>query len=139
MPYAGPRRLMNPATKRRLIVAFQRYALNPVTKHLPGFLGPALIETKGRSSGKPRRTPVGMRKRGGSYWVVAEQGRHSQYVKNIEADRHVRVRHRGRWHNGVAHLLPNENARSHAKGLNGLLVRLVGTELLAIRIDPKDA
>jgi deazaflavin-dependent oxidoreductase (nitroreductase family) len=128
---------MKPERKRKAITRFQKYALNPVTKHLPGILGPALLETKGRTSGKARRTPVGVTKKGGAFWVVSEHGRHSQYVKNIKGDPHVRVRHRGKWHDGVAHLLPHENARSHTKGLNGLLVRLVGTELLAIRIDPR--
>ncbi len=124
--------------KRRLVTAFQRWILNPFTKPMAGFLpGLALLETTGRRSGKKRRTPVGATLRGGAFWIVSEQGRHSGYVRNIESNHHVRIRYQGRWREGVAHLLPHENPRMHTRGLNGLIVRLVGTDLLTIRIDPK--
>lgn len=128
---------MKAERKRRIVTSFQKYALNPVARSLAGFVGPALLETKGRRSGKPRRNPVGATLRDGTYWVVSEQGRHSSYVRNIEADPNVRIRHRGRWHKGTAHLLPDEDPRRHARGLNGLIVRLVGTDLLVVRIDPR--
>ncbi len=123
-------------TKRKLVTKFQKFALNPVTRLVAGFIGPALLETTGRKSGKRRRTPVGAKLQGGSYWVVSEQGAHAGYVRNIEADRHVRIRHRRKWHSGKAHILRNEDPKKHMHGLNGLIVRLVGTELLVIRIDP---
>jgi deazaflavin-dependent oxidoreductase (nitroreductase family) len=128
---------VRPETKRRIVTRFQKFVLNPFSKPLAGFVGPALLETTGRKTGKKRRTPVGAVLRGGAFWIVAEQGRHASYVKNIEANHRVRVRHRGRWHEGTAHLLPHENARKHTHGLNGMMVRLVGTELLTIRVDPK--
>ncbi len=122
--------------KRRAVTTFQKYVLNPLAKPLAGYIGPALLETTGRKTGKRRRNPVGARLRGGSYWIVSEQGRHSSYVRNIEANSRVRIRHRGKWHEGKAHILRNEDPRKHAKGLNGLMVRLVGTDLTVIRIDP---
>ncbi|HYZ92219.1 MAG TPA: nitroreductase/quinone reductase family protein [Actinomycetota bacterium] len=128
---------MKPATKRRIVTRFQKYALNPFSKRVAGFVGPALLETTGRRTGKTRRTPVGAVQRGGAFWIVAEQGRHASYVRNIEANHRVRIRYRGRWHDGNAHVLPHEDPRKHTHGLNGLFVRLVGTELLTIRIDPK--
>ncbi len=50
----------------------------------------------------------------------------------------MRVRVAGRWRNGVAHLLPEDDPheRQRALGkLNALLVRVAGTELLTVRID----
>jgi deazaflavin-dependent oxidoreductase (nitroreductase family) len=119
-----------------MVTTFQKYVLNPVSKRYAGIVGPALLETTGRTSGKKRRTPVGAKLKGGSYWIVSEHGRHSGYVRNIEADRNVRIRHRRKWHSGKAHILRNEDPKRHAHGLNGLIVRLVGTDLLVIRIDP---
>jgi len=50
--------------KHRIVHTLQKYVLNPSIKlalavglPLPGY---ALLETKGRKTGKPRRTPVGM-------------------------------------------------------------------------------
>lgn len=122
--------------KRKLVMRFQKYVLNPVAKLYAGYFGPALLETTGRKSGKPRRTPVGAKFKGGSYWIVSEHGKHSNYVRNIEANKRVRIRHKRKWHDGKAHLLHNENPRLHTHGLNGLIVRLVGTDLLVVRIDP---
>lgn len=123
--------------KRKAVVAFQRYMLNPVTKLVAGSRASrtVLLETKGRRSGKPRRTPVGAKLDGDTLWIVAEQGRHANYVRNIEADPHVRVKVRGRWRSGVGHVLPEDDARARTRGsLNGFMVRLVGTELLTVRI-----
>lgn len=110
--------------------------LNPLARPLAGFVGPSLLETTGRRTGRKRRTPVGASLREGAYWVVAEHGRHAAYVKNIEAEPRVRLRHRGRWRDAWAELCPDEDPRRHARGLNGAIVRLVGTDLLVIRIQP---
>jgi len=56
-------------------------------------------------------------------------------VKNIEADPNVRIKYRGRWRDGVARVLPDEDPKRHLRGLNGLTVRLVGTDLLVVRVD----
>lgn len=122
--------------KRKLVVGFQRYFLNPLAKLAPPFMGPAMIETTGRKSGKRRRQPVGVSKDGNAFWVVSEHGR-SKYVRNLEADPNVRIRYRGRWREGTAHVMRDEEPRDHTRGLNGAIVKLVGTDLLAIRIDPK--
>lgn len=122
--------------KRRLVVGFQRYVLNPLAKLAPPFLGPAMIETTGRKSGKPRRQPVGISRHDGAMWIVSEHGR-SNYVRNLEAAPNVRIRYRGKWHDATARVQPDEDPRAHARGLNGALVRLVGTDLLTIRLDPR--
>jgi hypothetical protein len=75
-PARTPRRLFN---KRRLTTALAKYAFNPVVKTAvrlrlaPGW---AILETRGRKSGKLRRTPVGNGLVDDStFWIVAEHGR----------------------------------------------------------------
>ena len=79
--------------KRQLSTALAKYVVNPVTSRLAGYLPFwALLETTGRKSGEPRRTPVGNGLEGETFWLVAEHGRCANYIKNIVADPHVRVR-----------------------------------------------
>jgi deazaflavin-dependent oxidoreductase (nitroreductase family) len=129
--------------KRRLITAFQVRVLNrPIRALAARGLAPgvALLETTGRKSGQPRRTPVsnGLERDTNTFWIVAEQGRKAAYVRNMEADPHVRIRVRGRWRSGVATLLDDEDPRAHLRSisrLNAAGVRAMGTELLVIRVD----
>ncbi|MET8718421.1 nitroreductase/quinone reductase family protein [Streptomyces misionensis] len=124
--------------KQRLVTRLQRYVANPVNRRLPF---QTLLETTGRVSGKPRRTPVGGRRVGGSFWLVSEYGYASQYVRNIQADPRVRVRVGGRWHRGVAHLLPDDDPRARLRSLprfNSAAVRAFGTDLLTVRVDLAD-
>ncbi|MEV8128950.1 nitroreductase family deazaflavin-dependent oxidoreductase [Streptomyces sp. NPDC085944] len=123
-------------TKYRIVAAFQR-RLNAVVRRLPG---QTLLETTGRVSGLPRRTPVGGRRTGDCFWLVSEFGERSQYVRNIRADPRVRVRLRGRWYPGTAHLLPDDDPRARLRLLpryNSLAVRAmgVGTGLLTVRVE----
>lgn len=110
--------------------------VSPVAGHVPWL---ALLETRGRVSGRPRRVPVGDGLRGDVFWIVAEYGTRSDYVKNIRRDPRVRVRTHGRWRTGVATPLaeddPIARQRSLRLGANALLVRLVGTALLTVRVD----
>ena len=124
--------------KRRLVKPFQRRVLNPLVRELVrrGLLrGWAIVETRGRRTGTPRETPVGYALEGDTVWIVAEYGRRAAYVKNIEADPRVRVCTRGRWRTGTATLLPDDDARARARGVNGAMLRAVGDELLTVRID----
>jgi hypothetical protein len=41
--------------------------------------GIAILETTGRKSGQPRRTPVGHALDGDTCWIVAEHGRKASY------------------------------------------------------------
>ncbi|MET8567850.1 nitroreductase/quinone reductase family protein [Streptomyces sp. NPDC004783] len=123
-------------TKYRAVTAVQR-RLNAVMRRLPA---QTLLETTGRVSGLPRRTPVGGRTAGGSFWLVSEFGERAQYVRNIRADPRVRVRIRGRWHTGTAHLLPDDDPLARLRRLprfNSLAVRAMGarTGLLTVRVD----
>ncbi|MEW2292055.1 nitroreductase/quinone reductase family protein [Streptomyces sp. NPDC006743] len=124
--------------KHRMVTRFQRYVANPVNRRLPS---QTLLETTGRVSHLPRRTPVGGRLTDGSFWFVSEFGLKSQYVRNIQADPAVRVRIRGRWHHGTAHLLPGDDAVARLRRLprfNSAAVRAFGTDLLTVRVDLTD-
>ncbi|MFD3491873.1 nitroreductase/quinone reductase family protein [Streptomyces sp. NPDC058690] len=121
--------------KFRAVTSFQRRIANPMVRQLPR---QTLLETTGRTSGLPRRTPVGGRRVGNEFWLVSEYGEKSQYVRNIQADPQVRVRIKGRWHAGTAHLVPQDDARARLRTLprlNSAAVRAVGTNLLTVRID----
>ncbi|GFG50442.1 nitroreductase [Mycolicibacterium agri] len=122
----------------RVTKLFQKNVANRLTRALPF---QTLLETTGRKSGQPRRTPIGGRKIGNEFWFVSEFGENSQYVKNIEADPNVRVRLNGRWHKGVAHLLPDDDPHERLRSLpqfNSFGVRTFGTKLLTIRVDLTD-
>ena len=109
--------------KHRIVHTLQKYVLNPPIKlalamrlPLPGY---ALLETKGRQTGKPRRTPVGDGRVGNQFWLVLEHGMKAGYVRNIERDPRVRLKlHEGvrtRWHTGTAHLLPDDDPRERQR------------------------
>ncbi|MEU0674841.1 nitroreductase/quinone reductase family protein [Streptomyces sp. NPDC006172] len=119
----------------RATTAFQRHLANPVMRRLPL---QTVLETTGRVSGQPRRTPVGGRRVGDSFWLVSEFGDRSQYVRNIQADPRVRLRLRGRWHTGTAHLLPDDEPAVRLRTLprlNSTAVRALGMNLLTVRVD----
>jgi deazaflavin-dependent oxidoreductase (nitroreductase family) len=131
------------ALKRRASKFASVRLLNPVMVRLleAGLVprGWALLETTGRRSGVPRRVPVGDGLRGERFWIVAEHGRHADYVRNIEREPRVRVKARGRWRTGNAHVLPDEDPKALLRALKrplndaGLLV--MATEPLVVRID----
>jgi deazaflavin-dependent oxidoreductase (nitroreductase family) len=88
-------------------VAFWR-VLNPVARRLAG-IAPfwVVLETTGRRSGLPRETPLARGpEESGQTWLIAVHGRHTTWVKNIEAEPRVRIRIRGRWREGTATVLP---------------------------------
>ena len=122
----------------RITNPFQKRVANPVMRRLPI---QTLLETTGRKSGQPRRTPLGGSKVGNEFWFVSEFGENSQYVKNIKANPNVRVRLRGRWHNGTAHLVPDDDPHERLRSLpqfNSFGVRTFGTNLLSIRVGLTD-
>lgn len=126
--------------KRRVATLLSGYLVNPLVTMIAGRVpgAPALLETIGRKSGEPRHTPVGSGLSGDTFWLVAEHGRQADYVRNIMANPRVRVRVGGTWRPGTAHLMPKDDVRARLgrlDPLNSMIVRLVGTELLTIRID----
>lgn len=125
-------------TRDRITKFFQKRVANPTMRLMPF---QTLLETTGRKSGELRRTPVGGSRIGDQFWFVSEFGEKSQYVKNIKANPNVRVRLRGRWHKGVAHLVADDDPTARLKSLpqfNSFAVRAFGTNLLTIRVDLTD-
>jgi hypothetical protein len=47
----------------------------------------------------------------------------------------VGVRIHGRWRTGTAHLLPDDDPAARLRGLYSSVVRVMGGELLTIRVD----
>jgi len=130
------------AIRRRRTIRLQRYVLNPPMKAITWLgLSPrhVLIETTGRVSGKQRRTIVGAHRDGATLWIVAEQGRHAGYVRNLEATPAIRVRLRGRWRAATATVLDDDEpiARLATFGdeKHAALVQKFGTSLLTVRVD----
>ncbi len=129
--------------KRTITTALGRKIINPIVRFLVerGIAPPsyAILETTGRRSALPRRTPVGNGLDGDTFWIVAEHGRRAGYVRNIEADPHVRVKARGRWREGVAHVMPDDDPRTRQRRIglrfNAAVVRAMGTDLLTVRVD----
>ena len=130
-------------TKRRWSTFFTTKVVNPIVRAAAraGIPLPlvVILETRGRKSGEPRRIPVGKAIEGDTLWIVAEHGRKAAYVRNIEADPHVRVRVGTRWRSGAAHVLYDDDWRARQRRLpnklNSASVRLMGTEHLTIRVD----
>jgi deazaflavin-dependent oxidoreductase (nitroreductase family) len=122
----------------RITTALQKRVANPLMRRMPF---QTLLETIGRNTGRPRRTPVGGKRIGNQFWFVSEFGEKSQYVRNIGANPAVRVRLNGRWHTGTAYLLPDDDPHARLRSLpqvNSLGVRSFGTNLLTIRVDLTD-
>lgn len=125
--------------KREVTNTIARYGVNPVVSLIAGYVPWwALLETRGRRSGRPVRNPVGNGLDGNAFWIVAEHGKQAGYVKNIKADPNVRLRVGGRWRSGVAHVLAEDDARERQRRMrrfNAIFVRMMSTDLLTIRID----
>ena len=129
--------------KRRISTALAVKVVNPLVRRAmrhglaPGSY--AILETTGRRSGEPRRTPVGHLVEGGAVWIVAEHGARAAYVRNLRANPRVRIKLRDGWRGGTAQVLDDDDpqARLRRMGLrvNALVVRLMGTDLLTVRID----
>lgn len=117
----------------------------------------ALLETTGRTTGRPRQVPVANGLRGDTFWIIAGLGDQAQYVRNIKVNPRVRVKARParlrdgvrmRWRAGTAHVLPDDDARRRHRQLgdgrpgyrlDGILLRglsrLGPGHMLTIRVD----
>ena len=139
------------ATRHRILYPLQQRVVNPIVKlawelNLP-IPGDALMETTGRRSGQPRRTPVCDGLDGESFWLVAQRGRGADWIRNIEANPRVRIRVSGlraTWRNGTAHILADDDPgeRLRILGRANLARRLcvctskaMNTSPLTVRID----
>jgi deazaflavin-dependent oxidoreductase (nitroreductase family) len=140
------------AAKDRVVYPLQKRVVNPVVLlawqvGLPT-AGDALLETTGRHTGRPRRTPVCDGLDGDTFWVVAQRGRRADWVQNLQANPRVRVKVRTSsgvgWRAGTAHIVPGDDPRERHRriGCGNLARRLcvpasaaMGTDPLTVRID----
>jgi deazaflavin-dependent oxidoreductase (nitroreductase family) len=132
----------------RLAVASLRLGLSPPTY--------ALLETTGRRTGWPRQVPVANGLQGDTFWLIVGLGRQAQYLRNIEANPHVRVKVRParlrdgirmRWREGTAHPMPEDDASARHRRLgegrpgyrlDGILLRglsRLGPGMSTVRIE----
>lgn len=124
---------------RRLVRAYQRNIGGPMFRASAGFVPRwGVLETRGRRSGRIRRTPVGGRLAGNTFWLVAGDDHRADYVHNLIAHPDVRVRTRGRWRSGHASVCPDDDARRRAlwaNPINGVFLRLANTSAITVRVD----
>jgi deazaflavin-dependent oxidoreductase (nitroreductase family) len=107
------------AAKRGVVYPLQKYLLNPLDKlafrlGIPP-PGDALLETVGRRTGNLRVTPVCDGLVGETFWLIAQRGRDSDHVRNIETNPRVRVRVRSGWRTGTAHILDDDDPRGRRR------------------------
>jgi deazaflavin-dependent oxidoreductase (nitroreductase family) len=129
--------------KRRVSTFFSAKLLNPLVKAAANAGIPlpsvAILETTGRKSGEPRRTPVGKALQGDTFWIVAEHGRRANYVRNLTADPRVRVKLGRRWRTGTARPMPDDDWRERQRRipnkLNSAVVRIAGSDPMTVRVD----
>jgi deazaflavin-dependent oxidoreductase (nitroreductase family) len=128
--------------KRRASTFASHRLLNPFVKAaaraglpLPGLV---ILETTGRKTGQPRRTPVGKALEGDTLWVLAEH-RRGGYVRNIETNPRVRVRIGRTWRDGTAKVLTGDDVRERARRMpnraNTRVVMLMASEPVTVRVD----
>jgi deazaflavin-dependent oxidoreductase (nitroreductase family) len=130
---------------------FQRYTLNPLMRLLLTIginpFGVAILETRGRLSGKTRRVPVTSGRKGDSFWIIAEHGTRAGWVRNIQHDPRVRVRLRiglrYRWVPGIATVRPGDDPLARQRQIiawhplrawNAINVRVFGADLLTVHV-----
>ena len=131
-----------------LVGTVQRWTINPLMRLLLAIginpLGLAILETRGRTSGKFRRVPVGNGRTGDEFWIIAEHGLRAGYVRNIQHDPRVRVRLRiglrYRWVPGWATVLPDDDPLARQRRiirwhpLRAFNVRVLGADLLTVHV-----
>jgi hypothetical protein len=92
-----------------------------------------------------QRTPICDGQEGDTFWLIVQHGRRSDYVRNIEANPHVRVRTGSAWagETGMAYVLdddPIQRVRILGESDPWRRLRLgaskaISTNLLTVRID----
>ena len=126
--------------KRKVVTYMQVRWFNESVLRRAGEQGSqaAILETIGRRSGVPRQIPISPGLAGDIFWIAAHHGRKAAYVKNLEANPRVRVKVQGSWRVGTATIMPNEDALGRLRAIaprNAAAAKLLGTDLLAIRVD----
>lgn len=114
------------------------HVFNPLARSLAG-VAPwwVVLETRGRRSGKTRRVPLAAGPRDGQVtWLIAVHGRHASFTRNIADDPRVRLKLRGRWHEGRARVvLMDDDVLRRFNRYARLGPRTIGIEPRLVRIE----
>lgn len=106
--------------------------------------GQQRLVTQGCRFGRPRLTPICDGLIGEIFWIIAQHGRDSNWVRNIEANPRARVNTGSSWRAGTAHILedddPEERRRILSQGNRWRSLCLsassaISTRRMTIRID----
>jgi deazaflavin-dependent oxidoreductase (nitroreductase family) len=99
----------------------------------------ALLETVGRSTGRPHQTCVGNGLITDTFWVIAAHGQQADWVRNIIKEPRVRVLVNRRWRNGTATAMPEDDPGTRSRTLpyrwDAAVGRAIATTPLTVRID----
>jgi len=99
----------------------------------------ALLETTGRTSGRPRHTCVGNGLIGDTFWLIAAHGLQADWVRNIVEEPRVRILLGRRWRSGTASLMRDDNTEERSRTLpyqwDAAVGRSMATTPLTVRID----
>jgi len=138
----------DPRHRRRLVRTVERYLVNPPTKaalHLGLPMPLVLLETTGRRTSKPRRTPLMNGVVGDELWIVAEHGQGAGYVRNLVANPAVRVKIGRSWRQGTAEVLAEDETLARtawiaeqlgrSKKMEALVTRLFCVDPVTIRVE----
>lgn len=138
----------DPEHKLSVVRSVERYLVNPPTKAVLNLGLPmplVLLETTGRRTGKPRRTPLMKGLLGDELWIVAEHGHRAGYVRNLVANPAVRVKIGRRWREGTAEVLAEDEPLARAawiaqqlgrsKKMEVMVTRLFSVDPMTIRVD----
>lgn len=121
------------------VLAAANRIMEPIAGRAPWW---ALLETLGRRTGHPHRTPVSDGLAGDTFWIVAEHGLAADWVRNVDRNSLVRLRTRGRWRAGTATILRDDDVQDRLTTLNpvnALAVRVMARNPVTVRIDLEPA
>jgi deazaflavin-dependent oxidoreductase (nitroreductase family) len=112
----------------KALAKFNRVVTNRVLGLLARWVPPfAMIEHRGRSSGREHGTPVWMFHRGGRYVVALTYGSDSDWVKNVVSAGGCRIRRLGRgFAVGSPRLVRSRSGRGLVPAPIGLVLRAMG-------------
>ena len=101
------------------VARFNRYVTNPIQRIWAGWLPQmGILEHVGRKSGKPYRTPLNVFATDDGLAIVLTYGPDRDWLKNITATGHARMRHRGKTIELTnPRVMPKAEAATAVKGL----------------------
>ena len=78
------------------------------------------LTTTGRRTGLPREIEIWFTERDSRFYIIAEHGEHANWVRNIQANPHVRVRVGDLQFTGTARLVVDEREPELARTVKAL-------------------